>query len=330
MSNWINDPAGFDPNGWFYNTTFSSEPSTIAPDLEPTYADEWIVGIERELTRRTSIGLTYVNKETSDIFEDTCNGNLPTPAVGADCDYYVMANLPGLARDYSGFILDFESRFADWIHVLASYTHSESEGNVGYTQNAGIAFDIYPDHFDNTYGYLGDHRKHRFKANGYVDLPLDFTLGFEAYWSSPGVYTPTEASETYGRIFTERRGSRRTNDNYGLHLQAAKGFNFGRDLRFELIASVFNVFDDEQVGAPSARGSKAAPAAWTLDACVELRAAPPLRGRRSLRVLGGPELPNATWAELRAQEAFGGANHPAPNGNGRTSHQLRRRVSRCV
>ncbi len=253
VSNWINDPAGFDPNGWFYNTTFSSEPSTIAPDLEPTYADEWIVGIERELTRRTSIGLTYVNKETSDIFEDTCNGNLPTPAVGADCDYYVMANLPGLARDYSGFILDFESRFADWIHVLASYTHSESEGNVGYTQNAGIAFDIYPDHFDNTYGYLGDHRKHRFKANGYVDLPLDFTLGFEAYWSSPGVYTPTEASETYGRIFTERRGSRRTNDNYGLHLQAAKGFTFGRDLRFELIASVFNALDDEQVGAVCAR-----------------------------------------------------------------------------
>ena len=98
VSNWINDPAGFDPNGWFYNTTFSSEPSTIAPDLEPTYADEWIVGIERELTRRTSIGLTYVNKETLDIFEDTCNGNLPTPAAGADCDYYVMANLPGLAR----------------------------------------------------------------------------------------------------------------------------------------------------------------------------------------------------------------------------------------
>ncbi len=253
VSNWVNDPAGFDPNGWFYNRTFSSEPSTIAPDLEPTYADEWIVGIERELTRRTSIGLTYVNKETLDIFEDTCNGNLPTPAVGADCDYYVMANLPGLTRDYSGFILDFESRFADWIHILASYTHSESEGNVAYTQNAGVDFDIYPDHFDNSYGYLGDHRKHRFKANGYVDLPLDFTLGFEAFWSSPGVYTATEASEIYGRIFTERRGSRRINDNYGLHLQAAKGFTFGRDLRFELIASVFNALDDEQVGTVCTR-----------------------------------------------------------------------------
>ncbi len=247
FSNWIADPVGFDPNGWFYNTVFSSDPSRISPDLEATYADQWSIGIERELTRRTSIGLTYIDKETLDIFEDTCNGNLPTPAIGADCDYYVMANLPGLTRDYSGFILDFESRFADWIHVLASYTNSESEGNVEYTQNSGVAFDIYPDHFENAYGYLSDHRRHRVKVNGYVDLPLDFTLAFEGFWSSTGVYAPTMASEEYGRIFTERRGSREANDRYGMDLQVSKGFRFWRDMRFELIGAVFNVLNDEQV-----------------------------------------------------------------------------------
>ena len=247
FSNWIADPAGFDPNGWFYNTVFSSTASRISADLEPTYADQWSVGVERELTRRTSIGLTYITKETLDIFEDTCNGNLPAPAAGADCDFYVMANLPGLVRDYSGFVLDFESRFTDWFHVLASYTNSESEGNVGYTQNAGVDFDIYPDHFENTYGYLSDHRRHRVKVNGFVDLPLDFGLAVEGFWSSAGVYAPTEASETYGRIFTERRGSREANDRYGMDVQVSKGFVFGRDLRFELIGAVFNVFDEEQV-----------------------------------------------------------------------------------
>ena len=255
FSNWIADPVGFDPNGWYYNRVFSSTPSTISPDLEPTYANEWIVGIERELTRRTSIGLTYVSKETLDIFEDTCNGNVPTPVTGADCDYYVMANLPGLARDYNGIILDFESRFADWIHVLASYTRSESEGNVAYTQNSGADFDIYPDHFENRYGYLGDDRRHRVKVNGYVDLPLNFTVGFDGFWSSEGAYTATEALQppSYSRFFTERRGSRRANDRYGLDLQAAKGFTFGRNLRFELIAAVFNVFDEEQISSVCAR-----------------------------------------------------------------------------
>ncbi len=249
VDNWITDPEGFDPHGWFYNTVFASSPSVVASTLDATYADEWTLGIEHELARRTSIGLTYVNKETLDIFEDTCNGNVPTPSAGADCDYYVMANLPGLTRDYSGFILNFESRYTNWMEVRASYTYSESKGNIEYTQNAGTAFDIYPDHFDNRYGYLADDRRHRFKVNGYVDLPLNFTVGFDAFWSSAGAYTATETltPPSYSRYFTEQRGARRANDSYNLDLQLAKGFTFGPDLRFELVAAVFNVFDQEQV-----------------------------------------------------------------------------------
>ena len=252
LSNWLADPAGgFDPNGWFFFDSFSSQPARIAPDLDPTYADTWLVGVERELTRRTSIGLTYIEKETSDIFEDTCNGNVPTPTAGAECDFYVMANLPRLVRDYSGVILDFESRFADWIHVRSSYTYSESKGNVGYTQNQSAAYDIYPDHFQNRYGFMADHRKHRVKINGYVDLPLDFTLGFVGFWSSPFVYSATEVHEppSYGLDYTEPRGSREANDNYRLDLELRRGFNFGDRLRFELIATAFNVFDQEQITA---------------------------------------------------------------------------------
>ncbi len=251
IPNWIPDPVSsnpFDPNGWFYNRTFASEPSVIADDLKPTYADQIIVGVERELARRTSLTLTYVEKETRDIFEDTCNGNLPTPKADADCDYYVMANLPILARDYRGVILTLESRFADWIWLIASYTNSESKGNIGYTQNSGTAFDVYPDHFTNRYGYMGDDRRHRVKINGYVDLPLGFTLGFDGYWSSPGVYTPTRAAEDagYGRILDEPRGSRRFAKAYGMDLQVAKGFDFGDRLRLELIGAVYNVLNDEQ------------------------------------------------------------------------------------
>lgn len=244
---WTRDAQGFDPNGWAFWYSLSDEPGRIAENIRPTYADERIIGIERELTRRTSIGLTYIDKETSDILEDTCNGNLPTPSADADCSFYVVANLPGLKRDYSGFVLDFESRFTDWMHVRASYTRSTSEGNVEYTQSAGADYDIYPDHFENRYGLLSDHRRHRLKVNGYVDLPLDFTLGFSAYWSSPSVYTSFEPAGSYGVFFLEPRGSREANDNYGLDLQAARGFDLGNRMRLELIAAIYNVLDDEQV-----------------------------------------------------------------------------------
>ncbi|MCY3929003.1 MAG: TonB-dependent receptor [Acidobacteria bacterium] len=246
--NWTSDPVGFDPNGWFFNTTFASTPSTIVPDLRPTFADQWQVGVERHLARRTSIALTYIDKETSDIFEDTCNGNIPTPREGADCDYYVMANLPGLTREYRGAVLEFVSRFTDWMELRGSYTRSDSEGNVGYTQNAGTAFDVYPVHFDNRYGYMADHRKHRVKFNGYVDLPLDFGVGFRTFWWSPFVYSSTQPGDPYGTEFLEPRGSREAPDNqYRIDLYVTRYFDLPGNLRLNVIGSVHNALDSEQV-----------------------------------------------------------------------------------
>ena len=49
-----------------------------------------------------------------------------------------------------------------------------------------------------------------------------------------------------GIEFSAPRGGREGDANYQLDLQVAKGFNAGR-FRTELIASVFNVLDDERV-----------------------------------------------------------------------------------
>ncbi len=247
VPNWIADPQGFDPNGWFFLRSFAGEPNRIADGLEPTFAEEAIVGVEMEVARRTSIGLTYVDKVTSDIFEDTCGGNWPTPSAVAECDYYVVANLPQLTRDYQGFLLDIETRVIDGLHILASYVHSESKGNVEYRGYASTDFDVYPDHFENRYGFLSDHRKHRVKVNGHVELPLDFVLGFDMFWSSPYVYTPWSwGGRSYGSSYAAPRGSLEANENHRLDLQVAKGFELGRGNHFQLIASVYNALDDEQ------------------------------------------------------------------------------------
>lgn len=245
---WIPDPTGFTDAGWALlgGNVFSSLPNVVDPDLEATYADELVVGFERELGRRTSLGLSYVNKETKDIFEDTCNGNVPVVGGSDACDFFVMTNLPGLRREYEGVILDFESRFTDWMHLLASYTYSESKGNIEYTQNAGSDFDIFPVHFVNRFGYLSDHARHRVKLNGFVDLPLDFTVGFDASYSSAYRFDVLQPGDPYGDEFLESRGSGEANDLYRLDLQVAKGFQLG-GIRLELIGAVLNALDDEQV-----------------------------------------------------------------------------------
>lgn len=245
----------FEPYGWFLLRAYGTDHSFVQDGLKPTYADTRMLGVEREIARRTSIGLTYVEKETSDIFEDTCNGNVPEPTANGECTHFVMLNMDVLARDYDAFILDFESRYSSRFHIRSSWTYSSTRGNVGYTQNAGSDFDLYPEHFENRYGYMD--LKHRFKLHGYVDLPLEFTLGFVGTWTSPFRYSKTEANDppSYGDRFVDPRGSHEANDLYWLDIELRRGFRFGDNKRLELIGTAYNLLDDEHVTGVCGRAS---------------------------------------------------------------------------
>ncbi len=245
----IDDPIDFDPLGWILTpgNLFGSAPNTIDPGLDPMYNEQIVVGFERELGPRTSVELSYIDKDTEDIFEDTCDGNLLSPADPAVCDSFIMANLPQLKRDYRGAILRVESRATDWLHLLASYVYSKSRSAAEYTQNAGSDFDHFPEHFVNRYGYAFDDRRHRVKVNGYVDLPWEMLLGFDAFWSSEPAFDVTQAAQEagYGLEFVEPRGSRRGVDNYQVDIELRKGFQFG-GVRMALIGTVFNLLDSER------------------------------------------------------------------------------------
>ncbi len=271
---WRLDPQGHDPFGWFLTWAYNNEPNRVRDGLEPTWAEQTILGVEMEIAPLTSLGLTWVDKETLDIIEDTCNGNLPVPRAGAACSHFVLANLPRLTREYQGLLLDFETRWSRRAHINASYVWSESKGNVEYTRSVGSDFDVYPAHYENRYGFLGDHREHRVKIHGHASLPKQFTLGFGATWSSPFVYTPWRWGVPYGRVYEAPRGSFEANENHLFDLQVSRTFRFGAGAeeddhdghdhdehdhghihhrehghgpRVRLMASVYNLLGDEQV-----------------------------------------------------------------------------------
>jgi hypothetical protein len=251
---WMMDHEGWDPNGWYLNPANSfagAEPNQVNPDLRPAYADEFILSYERGVFQRSALEFSYVDKKTRNLFEDTCDGNIPEPSENAECHYFVVDNLEPLERDYQGFVVRFESRDLRWLTVLASYVYSESKGSADERHYFFEAWDVYPWHWENRYGYLQDHRDHRFKLNGFFLLPYDFTIGFDGYWSSEFRYTPQANTADnpeipYGTYYVEPRGSGVGYDNYQLDLQFAKGFGLGAGTRIELIASVFNVFSNEQ------------------------------------------------------------------------------------
>jgi hypothetical protein len=243
--------------------------------LEAQYADHYILAFERQLWAETSLEIQYQRKQTRDLIEDTCVNNTwvwgdgPRPSYDDpstwtdtdECTGFVLANVPGLKRDWEGFIAKFETR-TERFHILASYTHATSEGNTDAEANAAYATygtDEFPRDFYNYYGYLSDDRRHRVKAQGYVLLPWDLTVGFDAFWSSEpaldyfgtcGVIPASDPNFPYcnsdvGDLYLEPRGSRRGGENYQLDLQLSKAFNLG-NTQLQAIVAVINAFSNER------------------------------------------------------------------------------------
>jgi hypothetical protein len=243
------DGEGWDPFGWVSPGNTFADTTAVDPGLQSPYADELLLAVEREVGPRSSIELMFIDKTTHDIYEDTCSGNIPTPSPDAECDVVVVTNLSAVTRDYRGFVVSFETRGLDWLTLLASYTLSRSRGSVEYDQSRGPDFDVYPWHFENRYGYLSDHRRHRIKLNGFITLSGDWSIAFDAYWASPFTWQPVEPAgeidpNLWGEYFLEPRGSREANRSYQLDLQISKGFTVG-GWRLVAIGSVYNVFSSE-------------------------------------------------------------------------------------
>lgn len=241
------DPAEWDPIGWFLAAAVGTAPTVIQPGLDPMYADELILGFERQLIPRTSLELSFVDKKTRDIFDNTCIGNYPVPTEGADCSSWIIANIPEAQRDYRAWILRFESRALDRVYALASYTYSDSKGSIQWSSMDQTDFNEYPFHFDNRYGYLQSHQRHRIKFSGFAVLPWKLNLSFNGLWASPWTWTPiddTVQGMLTGFYMVEPRGSREGSSQQRLDLQLAKAFDVGR-LRLQLIGTVINVLDNE-------------------------------------------------------------------------------------
>jgi hypothetical protein len=244
------DQEGWDPAGWWLDPAevLWEEAGQTADDLRAGYADQWVVAYEQEIFRRTSLELSYVNKVGRDMFDDTCNGNVPEPTPDVPCDFLVISNLPQIRFDYEGWMLRFESSGLDWLHLLASWVVSDSKGSMDLNHSGTGNFDFYPHHFVNRYGYLSDHSRHRVKINGYVLLPYEFTIAVGGFWDSDWRWTPIDPTTSpemrWGSVFLEPRGNREEGPYHQLDLQFGKGFHIG-PVHLELLARLINALDSE-------------------------------------------------------------------------------------
>jgi hypothetical protein len=262
-------------------------------ELMAPYSDQLILAYEMQLAPQIALEATYVDKESGDLIEDTCSGNtwaygdgefpsLDDTSTWTDptsCERWLIVNMPTYERTYQAGIVKLEAR-KSWGQVVASYTYSESKGNneSGPRHYAYGDGDFFPVNFYNHYGYLTDHRDHRLKLNGYFLLPYRFTVGYDAFWSSPGHQTVTSTCSAFaaapGRrstadqmaelgidpatleycgvssalatydVFHTPRGALETKSVWQLDIQVTKGFKIG-GVELEGILTIYNLFGQE-------------------------------------------------------------------------------------
>jgi hypothetical protein len=180
-------------------------PTGVDPALRPMQAQEFSIGMERQLTRSLAVTARYVRKWLVRAVEDTGSldamGNetflIANPGEGRARLAWddPPANQPRARRDYDGVEVALTKTLADNYSVRASYLWSRLYGNYsGLSQsdengrtspNVGRAFDHPLQPFDQgadpVFGRLGTDRTHQLKTSFFYQTGFGMSVGLNGY-----------------------------------------------------------------------------------------------------------------------------------------------------
>jgi hypothetical protein len=283
-----NDPAttGGDWVEWFRTPPQGSY--AMDPNIKHPYMTQWTVGLERELFKDASIGVTYINRIWNNVIGRYDRAADYTPATvtveyadGTSHDFtvyertaetmgvtdFVVTNLkPGVDypwiqtdkvyRRYEGFELLFNKRFSNRWQLLASYVYGRTTGTWDNTFGGDIGWGVdpsNPNNWINALGHMTNDPTHMIKVQGTYVLPLDINLtGY--FWGITGDSWTTSfqtARYNQGRItfFAEPAGSHHYPMDVILNLRLEKVFTLAKKYRLGVMADVFNVFNNDTINS---------------------------------------------------------------------------------
>ncbi len=272
-----NNPQGMGPAAQLYDPfVFGDHQTKIDPDSKLSYADEFVVGLEREVAPNLSVGVTYLHRELGRTLEDVQDSLYSDQLAGGGFGEYIITNpkppnFPEPKRDYDAVTVKVEKRMRDNWQLLATYTWSRLHGNYeGYfRRDNGQSDPFITSMFDWPYlldpevwkymsasGPLPSDRPHVFNCFGSyrLDNGLDMGMSFRIQSGIPITkigYNWVYASDSE-ILLEERGGSGRTptTKSLGLHLgypfKIPQG-KFGLGIKtLEVGLDLFNVLNEKK------------------------------------------------------------------------------------
>lgn len=250
-----------------------TEPSD--PKIRNQYLNEFIAGMDRELTQDIAVGIKGIYRNYGRVVEDFLCANDGTYCIGNPgegimkniftLDYQHTYPAPKAKRTFKGVQLDANRRFRNNWQMMASYLFSRLDGNydgeyapftnIGADPNISAAYDYY-DFFTNgsdlstitNHGPLSNDRRHQLKFSGVYMTPVKLSLGWSTYWRSGTPLTRYGYSDAYGRyefFLTSRGAEGRSPSTYEADVHLGYPIDTGR-AKINLLLDVFNILNAQR------------------------------------------------------------------------------------
>jgi hypothetical protein len=241
----------------------------VDPNIRSPYADEIVLGVERQIGDSWSVGLRGIYRSLRRIIEDTC---VPSDT----CDNYAFFN-PGFStqvclagdcqpapqfaparRYFRGVEVTAQKRLANRWMLYASYLYGTLKGNydgsfraIGgfFAKDPNITDDFdYPQFQVNANGLLTLDRRHQAKLQAAYVFPFGLTVSASGFYQTGTPLSRIGWWNNYAgpELFITQRGSEgRTPDTYETDAHLDYGLGIG-PVTVHLLADVFNLLNRQQ------------------------------------------------------------------------------------
>lgn len=289
IANWewpgpnVPDYVGYywDGTEWVHWYTVPGEMGyRVNEDLRNPYADQFSVGLERELFPDFSFGLTYIYKKQKNtigyvnaagVYEEaqrTSSDNNKSYTVynqiNAPEEDHFLTNPDDWGQTYHGLIFQLLKRYSHRWLLNASFTLSKSEGlnlssraTGGYSASQSLVWytgkmGTDPNDLVNAKGPLNLDRRWSLKISAAYNFPLDILASVNLTYqqgrpriSFVRIYDLDQRPYSYVSIISEPKGTERFDDMLMVDFRVQKTFRIYRTLRFHVFGDVFNLFNDD-------------------------------------------------------------------------------------
>jgi len=255
---------------------------SVDPELKNPYADQFSIGLEREILPDFSLGATFIYKQQKDVIgfinragiyeqverfsPDNGQAYVVWNQLNPGVEDHFLTNPEGWGQTYYGLIFALNKRYSDRWMLNASLTLSKAEGlNLASHQTGGFSssqsltwytgkYGVDPNNLINAKAPLNLDRSWSLKVSAAYNFPLDILASINLIYQQGRprmtfvrIYDLDQTPYSFTKIIAEPKGTKRFDNLLLIDFRLQKTFNIYKNLKLHAFVDIFNLLNNDTV-----------------------------------------------------------------------------------